>query len=518
MKTNIRFARPAALSLLLGVLALHSLAQKITYSEPEREDSRRTNFEIIGRVGGNFLVFKNNRNNNDISVYDASMKLIGRVPQTDMDDRWINVDFISYPDFAWMIYQVQRKNIVHCMALKISGEGKRISEPLELDTSRIGWAATNKIYSLAFSDDKRQVMIYKINNRDKQNFIFTTLLFDQQLTLRYRHTISMAMEERNEYFTDFLLDNDGDFVFGKFIRRSGTDFVTDVTLVTKKSQEPFFRITPVKSSQEYLDEVKIKLDNANRRILMNAFYYRQRRSSTEGLCSWKWEKDSLTLIAERSTPFTEEMRKQAKGPDGNLKTAFNEFFITDVVTRRDGGYILLSEAAYTTSRGNVYDRWGYRMWNNPWLTPMDFYYWSPYFNPYSSFYWDRWNFGRGSTQGTRYHCENIFVISFGPEGQLEWTNSISKNQFDDQTDALISHLLFKSGSELQVLFNQYERRALILNNQGISSDGRINRYPTLKNLDREVEFMPRLGKQVSARSVMIPCLNRNSLIFAKIEF
>jgi hypothetical protein len=33
-----------------------------------------------------------------------------------------------------------------------------------------------------------------------------------------------------------------------------------------------------------------------------------------------------------------------------------------------------------------------------------------------------------------------------------------------------------------------------------------------------VEFMPRFGKQVSARSVVIPCLYRNNLIFAKIEF
>ena len=95
--------------------SLSSQAQKITYSEPERDDTRRTEFEIIGRVGGNILVFKNNRSNNFISVYDNEMKLVERVPLDYIDDRWINVDFIPYSDHAWMIYQYQKKGIVYCM-------------------------------------------------------------------------------------------------------------------------------------------------------------------------------------------------------------------------------------------------------------------------------------------------------------------------------------------------------------------------------------------------------------------
>jgi hypothetical protein len=78
--------------------------------------------------------------------------------------------------------------------------------------------------------------------------------------------------------------------------------------------------------------------------------------------------------------------------------------------------------------------------------------------------------------------------------------------------------LYISGGELQVLFNLYERRTLFLSNQSISADGKVTRFPTLKNLDREVEFLPRHGKQVSARSVLVPCFYRNSLTFAKVDF
>src|SRR5690349_20112668 len=80
-------------ALLLVTFSFISTAQRITYSEPEREDSRRTDFEIIGKVGPNILVFKNNRNENAISVYNTDLKLLYRVKVDYLDDRWINVDF-----------------------------------------------------------------------------------------------------------------------------------------------------------------------------------------------------------------------------------------------------------------------------------------------------------------------------------------------------------------------------------------------------------------------------------------
>src|SRR6202012_594130 len=74
-------------TLLLALCLLHSPLVKaqvsqILYTDPEREDGRRTNFEIIGKMNGNFLVFKNNNSKNDICIYDSVMKLQQRVPLT----------------------------------------------------------------------------------------------------------------------------------------------------------------------------------------------------------------------------------------------------------------------------------------------------------------------------------------------------------------------------------------------------------------------------------------------------
>jgi hypothetical protein len=190
--------------------------------------------------------------------------------------------------------------------------------------------------------------------------------------------------------------------------------------------------------------------------------------------------------------------------------AFNDFFIKNIVTKRDGGYLLVTESLYTTSRGNMFNRWDYMY--NPAFGPGGFYspyYYSPYYNP-----WSR-NYGN---YATRFHAENIMVLSFDAQSNLQWSAIIPKSQFDDETEHLISHELVNTGGELHFLFNLYERRNMLLNDQSISPEGKVTRYPTLRNLDRGYDFMPRYGKQVSSWEAIIPCLYKNYLCFAKVDF
>ncbi|RYF83518.1 MAG: hypothetical protein EON98_10230 [Chitinophagaceae bacterium] len=78
-------------------------------------DSRRTQFEVIGKVSGNFLVYKNAKNKNYISVFDNNMEQIVKEELDFMpDDRLINVDFFPYNDFTYLVYQYQKKRVVYC--------------------------------------------------------------------------------------------------------------------------------------------------------------------------------------------------------------------------------------------------------------------------------------------------------------------------------------------------------------------------------------------------------------------
>src|SRR5882724_7662058 len=158
-----------SLLLALGGLAGFAQSPRIVYSDPERDDSRRTSFEIIGKLDGNYRVYKSNRSDNAVCVYDNDMKLKQRVKLEFAPDQLINVDFVAYPEFFYMIYSYQKKGVVHCAMAKMDGNARKLIEPVELDTTQVGWASGNKIYTTLVSDNKQRIMVFKINSRNAKN-------------------------------------------------------------------------------------------------------------------------------------------------------------------------------------------------------------------------------------------------------------------------------------------------------------------------------------------------------------
>lgn len=493
------------------IAGLSVSAQKIVYSDYDRDDTRRMNFEIAGKVGGNFLIYKNIRNTSYIAVLDNDMKQLAKVEQDYVpdNDRMINVDFFPYSDFCYMIYQYQKRSIVYCMAVRIDGNGKKIGDVVELDTTQIGFAANNKIYSVLTSEDKSKIIVFKINSKNRKNYMVTTLLMDNHLTLLKKSRLNMPMEDRDDYLDQFQLDNDGDLVFAKF-DRVNSENISESSFVIKYAQADSFSVHKLNTDKIYLDEIHIKPDNFNKRYFITSFYYKQRRGNTDGYYFYIWDKQTMNPISEDTITFSDDLRREARG-NASTRMAFNDFFIRNIIVRRDGGFIIGSESYYTTSRGSAFNRWNY-LYGSPYMRLSDYYYYSPY---YGSYWWNsRWN----DAGIVRYQADNIVVMSFDKGGNREWTNVISKEQFDDQSDDLISYQIVNTGGQLHILFNNMERRTLLLNDFAITPDGQVNRSPTLKNLDKGYEFMPKYAKQVSARQIIVPCQYRNYICFAKIDY
>ncbi len=205
MKFNLKFL----LNIALLVCFLQAKSQKVLVSEYNRDELRSTSFEIIGRYNNQYQIYKNIRNDNYISLYAADMKLIKNEPLEMIPERVLNTDFIAYPAHSLMFYQYQKKGIIHIMAGKIGPDAKPIGEMQLLDTTDVNFTATNKIYSVIYSEDKQRIMLVKINTRSERRFIFKTLLYDKELNLLGATRIALDIRDRNDYITDFQLDNAG---------------------------------------------------------------------------------------------------------------------------------------------------------------------------------------------------------------------------------------------------------------------------------------------------------------------
>ncbi|MEJ7683566.1 MAG: hypothetical protein WKG06_38055 [Segetibacter sp.] len=163
-------------------------AQRVIYSEPDKNDYRQTQFEIIGKVSGNILIYKNLRSSYIMGIYDMSMKQKERIKLDFLPDRIINADFLAYPDFCYMFYQYQRRSVVYAMTAKLDANGKIQGKPLTMDTTEISFLASNKIYSVINSDDKQYIGLFKINSKNDDNYVVTTVLYNKDLEKKKNNT------------------------------------------------------------------------------------------------------------------------------------------------------------------------------------------------------------------------------------------------------------------------------------------------------------------------------------------
>ena len=497
------------LCLLFSFVISPVFSQQITYSDKEANDMRTLNFEIIGKVGGNYLVYKEVRNDFFVYVYDKDMKLVDKVEMKFMPAKTLKADFIAYPDHAWMVYQYQKRNVIYCEAVKINGAGKLLTEPRELDTTSISFFADNKIYNTINSEDKKKIMIYKIQKKNDR-FNFTTLLFDENLALQHTSRIETGYQDRKNIFSDFFLTNTGNFVFTVGDKSNARDFLQELSLITKAPAADEFAVQKIDLQGRYLDEVKLKIDNVNTNYLINTFYYEKKRGNVEGLFVAVYDEESNTLISDRFIKLAESTRDAAK-ESGSNKVAFNDYFIRDIILKKDGGYILTAEDYYTQSRNMPWNRYDY-LYGSPYYSP----YYYNYYSPYSFGYYGRRYSQYGS--GVRYYYNNVLVLSVDSTGKVDWSKVLHKSQFDENNDNYLSYALMVTGGQLHFLFNELERRNQLINDQSITATGTLNRNPPLRSLDKGYEFMPRYAKQVSANEILVPCTYRNYFCIAKIEY
>lgn len=503
--------------LFLCFATLYSNAQTVVYSEPNREDLRQTNFEIIGRYNGNILVYKSYRNKSILGIYDADMKESERInmdflPQK---EKILSSDFIAYPDYSLMVYQYQKNKIIYCMAAKLGANGKLMGKPEQLDTTEINYSAANKLYSVVNSEDKQRIMVLKINSKNEKKYLFKTLLFDNNLQLKYISRLVLPMTDKNDFLSDFALDNQGNLVFGKGVRYNSNENIYKYFLQEKPAMADSFVTDPIKLDHITLDEVKLKVDNVNQHYVLTSFYYKGRKSNIDGIFHSVWDRNTNHETTNVAIPIGDDLRTDAKG-ENNIKTAFNEYYLQNIIIKKDGGFLVTAECTYTGNRGNYvpFNRWdlfspGYGYGSLP---PSYYYYnsFGTYGNPYN-----RWG-----SQVARYNADNIMVMSFDKDGKLQWSNVIRKSQYGDEYEgeASISYQLINTGDGLRFLFNDFEKRTPLLTYQIIDPQGQLSRAPVMKGLDNNYYFMPRYAKQTGQRQAIVPCLYRNLLTFAKVDF
>ncbi len=504
--------RFAVFILLLAAAPVFLFAQKVTYSDFEHEDNRDINFEIIGKMKGGLLVYKNIRKwQHKINVFGEDMKIAKTVKLDFVPEKTFNIDFVVYADYFWTIYQYQKKNILYCMAAKLDANAQIIGEPVQIDTTQIAFLSDNKIYTTIYSEDRQKIMVFKIPKKSDRYSLVTMLFNSDMKMIRERTRQEVELDERRDNYSNFMLDNEGTLVFTKDVNSTYRESSSALEFFLKPAASDTFTTHKIDIGKNYIDEVRIKIDNLNKRYLLNTFYYKKNRGNIEGMFAYIWDKAADSAVVQSFMPVADEIRSEAKR-SGQLRFALDDYFIRQIFAKKDGGFLITAEDYSTQRTGNAggWNRWdNFNNYYSPYYGNSYYYY-----NPYTGYYRPLNSFGN---QNTRYFYSNILLLSYDKNANLQWSRVIQKEQYDDDNDNFLSFSTFNSGGEIHFLFNDDKNRNQIIANHSIAGNGSVTRNPTLKSQERGYRFMPKLSKQVGAKQLIIPCEYRGYICFARID-
>lgn len=528
------------LSLLLCAIFVASQAQQVIYADVNKADVQRMNFEILGKLANNYLVYKEIKGKHRISVYDENMQLLEEVPINILPKRSDLLDVSFFPNgrFANLVYQYQVGDVVFLKGVQVEANGHILQQPVVMDTTMIAYKAENKIYNLLTNNSGSRIASSKINKKDRELYRFAVKQYGTDLQPISESRFTIPMQYKGDYLSGYSITNDGSFAFVKYNRQPNGN-ISEAYLIEKPAAGDEYKEHALNIGHLFLDDIKLMVDDKSNRYLLSSFYSKEKRGDIDGLYVLGMNKITGITDFEKTTEFTDDFKRRVKGKS-NPKNAFNNFFINNIIVHNDGSFTVGTEAMYTS---NNWDRWGF--WGSPYggmwgpgmyggywggwggIGPWGGWgwgwrgYWSPYayYSPffYRSYWWGGWGPGWYGGGGQQFNAGNIALVSFDSEGNKTWDNVMVKSQSENNTDASLSYqVLMRDGEEMNFLIND-SKKISALQNIVVSNNGGMQAAKAAVAKDKHIDFMPRYGKQVSATEIIIPYSYKKNISFAKVK-
>lgn len=474
---------------LLLMMGPASIAQRVLYSDFSDFDLRNGTVAVIGKLNGNLFTFRSLGKEYFLETYNDSMDHLATIVLDFFPDKVSNIRFINYGDRMLVLYQQQSGTRITQYAAMLDSKGILQKAPLKVDENRAGFfgSSENDFFSSAVSENKEQLIIYRADTKGKQ-LHFDACWLDvskmkvaKRLSLKYKGGNLINCGQA-------LLNNQGDFFLPVYTIIGSRSYSDEYTMLTIRSGESVFRFTPLDLQGHFLEYPFQKINNQNGSIYLASFYSDEKNGNNEGVAAATFDMQSLAFKDNAIIPFADQMRGDTKGK--RRERAFNQFRINQLIIKNDGGFLVAAEEYYVTTQSTYMPGLGFYS-----------YYYSPVM----------------SQTIREYHYNDILVLSYDAAKKEQWHTFLRKEQYSQEDDGIFSsYTLLNTGGGLGFLFNDFDARRSRIQLSSLQADGSVQVGFMDSGAADDPDWLPREGRQVDSREVVIPCLRRKQICFAKI--
>lgn len=471
------------LSVFAGGLVQGQQAE-ITYTPYEPFDIRTGDFSVVGRVGGRIYAYQSTPDGHLLHAYNNSMSKAATVVLDFFPRRVANVRFVAYPQKIVALYQeVEGKNFVQYAAL-LDAEGRLRGEPVRVLAARL--SDNDEIITTVVSDDRRTIACFSVTETsDDERFDVHWL--DDNLTPLGNQMLYIGLEQSTEVGAPALANN-GALYFPVTTSVGLKDMADAFWIARLRPDSAKLGLEPFRLNGLYGASPFLKVDNAAGRVYISGFYSTKKNGHFDGVLYGYYDEASHSIQARRTIAFDDRLR-EATG-DRSRKRAFNGFDVRQLIVKNDGGFVMVSEENYITTRHGYTPGWGY----------YSFYY-GPYVSP----------------SVREYHYDDILALSYDASGNREWHAFVRKSQYSQEDGGIFSsYALLNTGTSLGFLFNDFNRARSSIQFAAVDEAGSVSVKAFTGSGSSDPDWLPRSARQVSARELVVPCLRRRQLCFARV--
>lgn len=522
-----------------------SFAQSYVVSGIEKTDKEGMQYEVLGKMGNHYWVYKKNGAVSTIAQYNDQMQLVKQNDLTFLPKDVQQIEFIKREQQLFAFYQFQNNKTVYAALATLNIDGQLKGEPEILDTAQnIRPGSRAKIFNLIESDDHQKIMLFSVNTSNPASIKLKTNSYNGNFEAIADASISINSNNKKSTLSDFALANNGNLFCLRNTTQEGA--APSVSLIYLSEGGAEVIESAVLNTQFLLDDIRLKVDNANNRVLINSFYAIAKKGNIEGMFTFIWDANLKTTLLSSANRFTDANRALLT-TKRSLKTALDTYYIDKVNTQSNGDFVVMAESAETYSNRSAFSRWDY-FWGGPFYNPFIFNYWyRPFgFYPWTRFGWagfgawdlgwgwgglgwGPWGWGWGGLGGfwnpfasfgyptVTYNAKQIALMSFDQKGNLQWVKTIDKSQSDMNVDQFIGYGSFENNNGLNIIYYQKQKgqRQFIFNTLG--KDGSLNKGASINLQEKRFDWMPKALKQVGENECIVPYQYNNRIGFAKIQ-
>ena len=463
-------------------------AQDVTYSEYEKFDFHTGEYAVVGMTGGLLYNYHSTSDGPILEAYDDSMNKVAQVLLDFFPEKIYETHFISYPDKIIVLYQALEGNKVVQYAALLDATGRLKNKPIQLGSFKTGiFGATKTYFQYAVSDNKKLILIYSAD--DKGNEIdFDGKWLDDNLTILKRSHAGFQADNTVQH-SDINIDNEGNVYIPAFTPIGSMNYADQFWILKLAPGANKFEPKDMYLATKFAASGYVKVDNINKRVYFGGFYADRKNGSFDGIIYASYDIASDSFLSKKFIPFDRELINAANSR--NVKHPFDNYQVQQLIVKNDGGFVLVSEVHYVSSRSSY-------------APGMGFY---SFYSPYTT------------TIVHEYHFNDIMALSYDKNGTREWSSFIPKEQYSQEDGGLFSsYALLNSGGTLAFLFNDFNAAQSRIQLATLSAYGKSDIRSFTAEGNDDPDWMPNKGKQVAGRILIVPCLHKKQICFAKVVF